>query len=77
MAKKTVTKKSIIAGYQDYLLVEGVAPKSVRILTRYLKISDEDFYHFFGSLKSIETFLILLRNVEDHSLTSYPHYQQT
>ncbi|WP_424963996.1 hypothetical protein [Ekhidna sp.] len=54
MAKKTVTKSSIQKGYVDYLLEEGKKPDSVRIFTKFLKISDEDFYKHFGSLKTIE-----------------------
>lgn len=55
MAKKTVTKLSIQKGYQDFLLAEGKKPETVRIFTKYLKISDDDFYTHFGSLKNIES----------------------
>lgn len=55
MAKKTVTKNSIQKGYQDFLLEEGKKPETVRIFTKYLKISDDDFYKHFGSLKNIES----------------------
>ncbi len=54
MAKKTVSKKSIQKGYQDFLLEEGRKPETVRIFTKHLKISDDDFYKHFGSLKNIE-----------------------
>ena len=54
MAKKAISKSSIQKGYMDYLLEEGKKPDSVRIFTRFLKISDEDFYKHFGSLKTIE-----------------------
>ncbi|MEO9484469.1 MAG: hypothetical protein ABJG47_13515 [Ekhidna sp.] len=55
MAKKSITKSSIQKGYQDYLLEEGKKPETVRVLCKYLKISDEEFYKHFGSLKNIET----------------------
>ena len=55
MAKKAVTRKSIQKGYQDYLLDEGKAPETVRIFTKFLKISDDEFYALFGSLKNIES----------------------
>ncbi|MEQ6165756.1 hypothetical protein AAOE16_01065 [Ekhidna sp. MALMAid0563] len=54
MAKKAISKSSIQKGYMDYLLGEGKKPDSVRIFTMFLKISDEDFYKHFGSLKTIE-----------------------
>lgn len=54
MAKKEVTKDTIKKGYQDYLLEEGKAPETVRIFTKHLKIADEDFYQYFGSLTNIE-----------------------
>lgn len=55
MAKKAVTKKSIQKAYQDYLLETGKKPETVRIFTKYLKISDDGFYKHFGSLKNIES----------------------
>lgn len=54
MAKKSVSKSSIQKGYQNYLLEEGKKPETVRIFTKHQKISDEDFYKHFGSLKNVE-----------------------
>ena len=54
MAKKTVSKASIQKGYQDYILEEGKKPETVRVFTKHQKISDEDFYKHFGSLKNVE-----------------------
>ncbi|NQZ77872.1 MAG: hypothetical protein HRT61_17470 [Ekhidna sp.] len=54
MAKKAVSRSSIQKGYQDYLLTEGKKPETVRILTKYLNTSDQEFYKHFGSLKNIE-----------------------
>ena len=54
MAKKTVTRNSIQKGYQDFLLDEGKKPESVRIFTKHLGISDEEFFKHFGSLHKIE-----------------------
>ena len=55
MAKKAITKSTIQKGYQEYILDEGKKPETVRILTKYLKISDEDFFKHYGSLKNIES----------------------
>ena len=55
MAKKAVSKNSIQKGYQEYLLEVGRKPETVRVLTKHLNISDEDFYKHFGSLKNIES----------------------
>lgn len=55
MAKKTVTKNSIQKGFQEYLLTEGKTPQTVRILTNFLKISDDDFFKHYGSLNTIES----------------------
>ncbi|SNS82846.1 hypothetical protein SAMN05421640_1412 [Ekhidna lutea] len=54
MAKKNTSKSSIQKGYMNYLLEEGKAPETVRIFTNFLKITDDDFYKYFGSLKGIE-----------------------
>lgn len=54
MAKKAVSKSSLQKGYQDYLLTEGKKPETVRILTKYLNTTDQEFYKHFGSLKNIE-----------------------
>jgi len=54
MAKKSITKSTILQGYMDYLLEEGEAPKTVRVFTKHINISDEDFFNHFGSLKNIE-----------------------
>ncbi len=54
MAKKTISKKAIQKGYQDYLLNHGKAPETVRIFSTHLDIEDEAFYKHFGSLKNIE-----------------------
>ena len=55
MGKKTVSKLAIQTGFQHYLLDEGKPPESVRIFTSYLKITEEDFYRHFGSLRTIES----------------------
>ncbi|MEQ8904327.1 hypothetical protein [Ekhidna sp.] len=54
MAKKSITRVTIQKGFQDYVLEEGKTPETVRIFTKYLKISDEDFFKHYGSLKNIE-----------------------
>ena len=50
-----MTKSSIKKGYQDYLLEEGKKPETVRVFTKFLKITDDDFYKHYGSLKNIES----------------------
>ncbi len=54
MAKKTITKKSIQSGYQDYLLEFGKIPETVRVFTKHLGIDDESFFKHYGSLNNIE-----------------------
>ncbi len=54
MAKKSVTRNSIKKGFQEYLLLEGKAPASVLVFTKYLKITEEAFFEKFGSLGAIE-----------------------
>lgn len=55
MAKKALNKDSILKGYQDYLLDEGKKPATVRVFTKFLNTTDEEFYKHFGSLKNIES----------------------
>jgi hypothetical protein len=55
MAKTPVTKNSIQKKYQDYLLMEGRAPSTVRIFTKYAQITDDEFFQLFGNLESIES----------------------
>lgn len=54
MAKKAVTKSSIQNGFQDYLLTEAKVPETVRIFTKFLKITDASFFEHFGSLEKVE-----------------------
>jgi hypothetical protein len=54
MAKKAVTKSSIQKGFQDYLLTEAKLPETVRIFTKYLKITEASFFEHFGSLQKVE-----------------------
>ncbi|MFK7951805.1 MAG: hypothetical protein AB8B73_03090 [Ekhidna sp.] len=54
MAKKAVSKSSIKLGFQDYLLSEAKFPETVRILTKYLKITEASFFEHFGSLQKVE-----------------------
>lgn len=54
MAKKAVTKSSIQKGFQDYLLTEAKIPETVRIFTKYLKITEASFFEHFGSLEKVE-----------------------
>ena len=51
----TIKSNTIKKGYQDYVLEEGKSPETVRIFTKFLKITDEDFYKHYGSLKNIES----------------------
>ncbi len=55
MAKKNISKQTLQEGYQDYLLEEGKKPETVRIFTKFLGITDDEFYKHFGSLKNIES----------------------
>lgn len=48
------TSQQIINGYIDYVLTNDEQPKSVYIFVKKLKITESDFYQFFGSFDSIE-----------------------
>ncbi|WP_428328756.1 TetR family transcriptional regulator C-terminal domain-containing protein [Mucilaginibacter sp.] len=49
-----VSIESIQKAYIDYVLTEGGQPKSVYIFAKKNKISEEEFYNFFGSFDAIE-----------------------
>lgn len=58
-AKKTTTKKkliddnTIISNYMDYVLEHNEVPKNVFSFCKEHKISETDFYTFFGSLDAL------------------------
>ncbi len=55
MAKaKTLTKKDLIAKYMDYVLEHEKHPASVYKFCKEQKISEEDFYKFFGSFEGLQ-----------------------
>lgn len=49
-----VTIESIQNAYIDFVLTEGEQPKSVYIFAKKLKMSEEEFYRFFGSFDAVE-----------------------
>jgi len=48
------TKQSIQKAYIDYVLTEGEQPKSVYIFAKKNKMTEAEFYNFFGSFDAIE-----------------------
>ena len=48
------TIESIQKAYIDFVLTEGQQPKSVYIFAKKNKMSEEEFYRFFGSFNAIE-----------------------
>lgn len=48
------TTESIQKAYIDYVLTEGAQPKSVYIFAKKNKMTEEEFYRFYGSFDAIE-----------------------
>lgn len=48
------TIESIQKAYIDYVLTEGEQPKSVYVFAKKNKMSEEEFYRYFGSFDAIE-----------------------
>jgi hypothetical protein len=48
------TTESIQKAYIDFVLTEGEQPKSVYVFAKKNKMSEEEFYRFFGSFDAIE-----------------------
>src|ERR1700712_575688 len=48
------TIASIKKAYIDFVLTEGEQPKSVYIFAKKNKMTEEEFYRFFGSFDAIE-----------------------
>jgi len=48
------TIESIRTAYIDYVLTEGHEPKSVYIFAKQNDITEEEFYHFYGSFEAVE-----------------------
>lgn len=48
------TAQQIKYGYIDYVLTHDEQPKSVYIFVKKLKITEAEFYEFYGSFESIE-----------------------
>lgn len=51
------TIESIQKAYIDYVLTEGVQPKSVYVFAKKNKMPEEEFYRYFGSFDAIEQFI--------------------
>ncbi len=55
MAKtKKITEDDIISAYMDYVLENEKAPKTVFKFSKEIKIKEEDFYQFFGSIEAVQ-----------------------
>lgn len=48
------TIESIQKAYIDYVLTEGAEPKSVYIFAKKNKMTEAEFYNYFGSFKALE-----------------------
>jgi hypothetical protein len=48
------TTESIQKAYIDYVLTEGEEPKSVYIFAKKIKLTEAEFYNYFGSFKALE-----------------------
>ena len=48
------TIESIQSAYIDYVLTQGEEPKSVYVFAKKNKMTEEEFYRFFGSFEAIE-----------------------
>jgi len=48
------TTESIQSAYIDYVLTEGHEPQSVYLFAKKNEMSEEEFYHFFGSFEAVE-----------------------
>lgn len=55
MAKtKKITEDDIVSAYMDYVLENEKAPKTVFKFSKEIKIKEEDFYQFFGSIEAVQ-----------------------
>ncbi len=52
--KQVIDKDYIISKYMDYVLEHDGYPKSVYKFCKDIKITEEEFYKFFGSLESLD-----------------------
>src|ERR1700712_402553 len=48
------TTESIKKAYVDYVLTQGEEPKSVYIFAKKNKMTEAEFYNYFGSFKALE-----------------------
>ncbi len=52
--KQIVDSKYIISKYMDYVLEHGDYPKTVYKFCKEIKIKEQEFYNFFGSLDNLD-----------------------
>lgn len=52
--KNAIDENFIITRYMEYALEHNAAPKNVFLFCKHNKISETDFYSFFGSLDGVE-----------------------
>lgn len=55
MTDTNTSKQDIQKGYQNYLLENSELPDNVRVFTKFLNITDAEFYQQFGSINRVET----------------------
>lgn len=51
---KKITDDAIISMYMDYVLEHEAVPKSIYKFCKENKIKEEDFYHHFGSVETLQ-----------------------
>ena len=52
--KSEISKDKIVSMYMDYLLEHNEKPKSVYQFSKLNKITEKEFYNYFGTIESIE-----------------------
>ena len=52
--KSEISKDKIVSMYMDYMLEHNEKPKSVYQFSKLNKITEKEFYNYFGTIESIE-----------------------
>jgi hypothetical protein len=52
--KSEISKDKIVSMYMDYVLEHNEKPKSVYQFSKLNKITEKEFYNFFGTIESLE-----------------------
>ena len=52
--KKSITQKTLVELYMDYVLEHNHAPKSIYSFSKHNGFEEAEFYTFFGNFESLE-----------------------